>query len=95
MVEFLDDEGFQVLNNKQPTYKPQHRPDYSAVLDLAVASEPLKQAAMDFKVVNELSSDHLPFLFTLPSASRRRHGTKTVALVNWFKLTQYAEEELA
>ncbi len=67
MVEFLDDEGFQVLNNEQPTYKSQHRPQYSAVLNLAVASEPLQHAAMHFKVVSELSSDHLPFLYKIPS----------------------------
>jgi hypothetical protein len=85
--EFLVDNHLVLLNNDSATYEPVHRPEYKAILDLAICSERISGDILDFQVTDDIQSDHLPLIVSLKSSlpSREPIKTKQVNKIDWDK----------
>ena len=76
-----------ILNNDEPTYEPMDNPDYKAILDFALCTEQLYPLASNFRVTDELRSDHVTICLDIdsknPAYIRAERETKTIEKVNW------------
>ena len=85
------DNQLSILNDDNPTYEPLHRPDYKAILDLAICDEELSSQITSCQVSDEFRSDHLAVNITLKSSlpKRKQLSTITIKSTNWtqFKTT--------
>lgn len=68
-----------LLNDNTPTYQPLHNPYYTALLDLAIASQSLTKNFIQFNCLEEPRSDHLPI--TLTFNIRRRNQQNTTIMI--------------
>jgi len=85
--ELLSENECVMLNNEDATYEPLHRPDYKAILDLALCSEQLVPFVDSFRVTDEIRSDHLAINIVVDSKNmalaRAQRETKTVERIDW------------
>lgn len=86
IYDLLSSNKLIILNNEEPTFAPLARPDYKAILDFALSSEPLCSLVSKFQVTDDLRSDHLTFTLEIdsknPAYARAKRETKTVAKLN-------------
>ena len=82
--DFINNTHNMLLNNNEATYEPLHRPEYSAILDLAISSQQLSQKFLSFTTHEEPRSDHITFTTTF-NINRRLQPTKelTIKKINW------------
>ncbi|CAF0704299.1 unnamed protein product [Brachionus calyciflorus] len=66
--EFLIEEGFILLNQDEPTYQPIHRPDYNAIIDLALPSTDMMDLVKSFFTSDFICSDHVPILVDITNS---------------------------
>ena len=66
--EFLIEEGFILLNRDEPTYQPIHRPDYNAIIDLALASTDMMDLVKSFFTSDFICSDHVPIFVDITNS---------------------------
>ena len=89
IYELLSENKIVMLNNEEPTYEPQHRPDYKAIIDFALCTEQLYPFVNGFDVTDELRSDHLNINLAINTRNnnyvRAMKETKTVEKINWDK----------
>jgi hypothetical protein len=92
IYELLGNNKITMLNNNEPTYQPQHRLEYKAILDFALCSPNLSALVGNFSVSDEIRSDHLLIQLTINTKNknyiRATRETKTIKTINWqeFKL---------
>ena len=86
IYELLSSNKLIMLNNEEATFAPLARPDYKAILDFALSSEPLCSLVSNFQVTDDLRSDHLTFTLEIdsknPAYTRAKRETKKVAKLN-------------
>ena len=76
------------LNYDFPTYQPLHRPDYFAILDFVIHSDTLATSITNFRVTDDIRSDHLTLEFDIISnttISLASKSTKTIKKIDWDK----------
>jgi hypothetical protein len=90
--KFLLDADLALLNKDQPTYCPIHRPEYNAVLDLALASLDLASSVLSCEVSDELRSDHLSLVLEIESSlpDLATNTTTTISSIDWPEFVEQA-----
>ena len=84
------DADLALLNKDQATYCPVHRPEYSATLDLALASLDLASSVLSCEVSDELRSDHLSLVLEIES-SLPDLATNTTTTISSIDLPEFVE----
>lgn len=94
IYKLINDLQLCILNDDAPTYEPLHRPNYTAILDLAIASQQLSSKALNYQTHDEPRSDHLPITITIDAnrISNNNHNNQTNQLtinkINWSSFQQ-------
>ena len=94
LVDLLVNQDFFLVNTEEPTYFPLHRPDYSALLDLAICNEQMSGRVSNYSSFDNLRSDHIAFIVcvkfrALQRVHKHEHLVKTV---NWNKFNELASD---
>lgn len=87
IYELLTENECVMLNNEDATYESQSNPDYKAILDLALSSEHLFPYIDNFRVTDEIRSDHLTISVVVDTKNmaleRAKRETKIVEKIDW------------
>lgn len=63
--EFLESTNNILVNTPSPTYLPMHRPNYTAIIDLAISTNNLYELIRNFNTTDLLHSDHITITLQL------------------------------
>ena len=90
IAQLMLDADLALLNKDQATYCPVHRPEYSATLDLALASLDLASSVLSCEVSDELRSDHLSLVLEIESSlsDLAANTTTTISSIDWPSLSR-------
>ena len=83
-----------LINDSSPTYVPIHKPLYSAIIDLVVATEKATNLITNFETVDTLRSDHVTVLITIKHEGLCNIGAPSMSFKNEINLKSISEEIL-
>ena len=95
IAQLMLDADLALLNKDQATYCPVHRPEYSATLDLALASLDLASSVLSCEVSDELRSDHLSLVLEIDSSlpALASNTKTTISSIDWPEFVKQATKE--
>ena len=85
IASLIMEANLTLLNDDSPTYLPLHRPNYQAILDLAICSSNLSTCFQNFETSDLFRSDHVPLILDFKSNQLPTLATpfKTIQVTNW------------
>lgn len=91
-IEKLD---LVIINDSSPTYLPEHKPNYTAIIDLAISTENAANLVTNFETTDCLRSDHITILLTISHDGLINIGAPPISYRKKVKIKSINQDKLS